>query len=276
MPDNQSDDKAPAGDAGAPSSAFVGRPVRVPRAYEALARIIRDRIVSGELAEGDRIPSEAALAREARVSRSTVREALRTLEEGGMIARATPKVMIVKSVGEERATSEVQVALHRKNVTFEHLHEALMILEPEITRLAAQRAGATELQLLQENLHTQAEALEDVERWSELDQAFHLEIAEMSDNPALALARAPIADLLHPPLRTFLVAGDLIPRALASHRRILEEMQLHDGDGAALMARRHVNELRAIWVESGLAQMRVETTTQEHIAALAGRFAASG
>lgn len=80
MPDNRAKDNPRA------QAAFLGQPVRVTKAYEALATIIRERIVSGELADGDRIPSESTLAREAQVSRSTVREALRTLEEAGLVA----------------------------------------------------------------------------------------------------------------------------------------------------------------------------------------------
>ena len=69
--------------------------------------MIRQRIVSGELAEGDRIPSESALAKEAQVSRSTVREALRTLEESGLIERTSPKIMVVRRPSEERAYREL-------------------------------------------------------------------------------------------------------------------------------------------------------------------------
>src|SRR5215831_3980928 len=111
MPDSRAKDN-PRGPA-----VFLGQPVRVTKAYEALASMIRERIISGELAEGDRIPSESTLAREAQVSRSTVREALRTLEEAGLIARASPKIMVVRPADEQRAHRELQGALRRGNVT---------------------------------------------------------------------------------------------------------------------------------------------------------------
>lgn len=231
---------------------FIGQPVKVARAYEALAAIIRERIVSGALAEGDRIPSETALANEAQVSRSTVREALRTLEEAGLIARASPKIMVVRRANDERALDQLKGALQRRHVTFNHLHEALLVLEPELTRLATMRAVAVDLEELEAQLAVQAEALDDVAAFCRLDQEFHLAIAEMSANPALVMARAPISELLAPIMETFMASESLTRRSLDFHRRIVEEIRVRDADAAALMARKHANDLRGSWEAAGL------------------------
>jgi GntR family transcriptional repressor for pyruvate dehydrogenase complex len=231
---------------------FIGQPVKVARAYEALAAIIRERIVSGALAEGDRIPSETALAHEAQVSRSTVREALRTLEEAGLIARASPKIMVVRRATDERALDHLKGALQRRNVTFNHLHEALLVLEPELTRLATVRAEAADLERLEAQLASQADSLDDVGGFCRLDQQFHLAVAEMSANPALVMARAPISELLAPIMETFMVSPTLTRRSLEYHHRIVEEIRVRDADAAALMARKHVNDLRASWEVAGL------------------------
>jgi GntR family transcriptional regulator, transcriptional repressor for pyruvate dehydrogenase complex len=235
-----------------PEPPFIVRPVRVPRAYEELAAMIRQRIVSGELAEGDRIPSEAALSKEAQVSRSTVREALRTLEESGLIERTSPKIMVVRRPSEERAYRELHRALRRRNVTFHHLHEALLVLEPELTRLATVRADAAGIAQLEANLQAQAASVGDFAEWNRLDQEFHLAIAEMSANPALVIARSPISDLLMPVLRQFVVSSEHSQRALDFHRRILEEIHARDPEAAAIMARKHVNDMRTGWERAGL------------------------
>lgn len=246
MPDNRAKDNP------GTQSTFLGQPVRVTKAYEALATIIRERIVSGELAEGDRIPAESSLAREAQVSRSTVREALRTLEEAGLIARASPKIMVVRAGDEGHARREFEGALRRQNVTFKHLHEALLLLEPELTRLATERAMTADVAELEANLSAQADSLEDPAAYNQLDQEFHLAIAHMSGNPALVMVRAPISELLQPLLVRFISSAKLAQRSLDFHRRILEEIQIRDADAAALMARKHVNDLRTIWEDAGL------------------------
>lgn len=257
MPDNLAKDNP-----------FLGQPVRVTKAYEALAAIIRERIVSGDLAEGDRIPSESTLAREAQVSRSTVREALRTLEEAGLVARASPKIMVVRAGDDSRASREFEGALRRQNVTFRHLHEALLLLEPELTRLAAERAETPEVAELEANLAAQSESLEDHETFNQLDQEFHLAIAQMSGNPALVMVRAPISQLLQPLLERCVVSTELTRRALDFHRRILEEIQIRDPDAAALMARKHVNDLRMVWEEAGLnLEVQITAAGDELLAA---------
>jgi len=214
--------------------------------------VIRDRILSGELREGDRLPSETTLAREAHVSRSTVREALRTLQEAGFVERASPKILVVRSHSDEPAWRELTRALRRRNVSFHHLHEALMLIEPELTRLAATRADLGDLRELEANLAAQERALGAFVEWSRLDEEFHLAIAEMSANPALIIARTPMTQLLLPTVRRFVRREEQTTAALRWHRRIVAEIEAHDDEAAALMARRHVDDFRRAWEHAGL------------------------
>jgi len=222
------------------------------RAYEQLAARLRDEILSGRLGPGDRLPSETQLATRAGVSRSTVREALRTLQEAGYVERASPKIMVVRRHDDESAQRELVRALHRRNVTFDRLHEALVLLEPELSRLAAQRAEPGDVRELEANLAAQERHLTDFGEWSRLDQDFHLAIAEIADNPALILARAPVSRLLMPALYRFVRSQAATAAALRWHRRILDEIAAGDGEAAALMARRHVDDFRAAWEHAGL------------------------
>ncbi len=197
--------------------ALIGRPVKVARAYEQLADVLRDSIQAGRAAEGERLPSETKLAEQAGVSRSTVREALRILQQGGLIERASPKVMVVSRHIDGPAHRELTAALHRRNVTFHHLHEALLTIEPELTRLATERASDAEIAALRANVDAQERHLEDYVEWCRLDEEFHLAIAEMSGNPALIITRTPITNLLLPgaqPLHQLTVAD--APRASAT------------------------------------------------------------
>jgi DNA-binding FadR family transcriptional regulator len=230
----------------------VTRRVKVARAYEQLAALLRERILAGDLREGERLPSETLLAEQAGVSRSTVREALRTLQQAGLIERASPRVMVVRRRTDDPAYRELMHAMRRRNVTFHHLHEALLALEPQLTALAAQRADAADLRTLRENVAAQERHYEHFQEWSRLDEEFHLTIAEISGNPALIVARTPITQLLLPTLHRFISSTSLTEHAIRYHHRIVGEIEAGDSDTAAAVMRRHVNDFRIAWEKAGL------------------------
>lgn len=232
--------------------ALISGRVHVARAYEQLAEVLRESIHQGVLREGERLPSETKLAQQAGVSRSTVREALRMLQEGGLIERSSPKVMVVRRQTEDPGHREVTAALRRRNVTFHHLHEALLTIEPELTRLATERADEADIAELRQNLEAQQRHLEDFHEWCRLDLEFHLAIAEMSGNPALIVTRAPITNLLLPVLSRFIDSPSLTTHALRYHHRILAEIEARDPELAAVVTHRHINDFRIAWEKAGL------------------------
>jgi len=234
------------------SNGHLVQPIKIARAYEQLAALLRERITSGDLREGDRLPSETALAQQAGVSRSTVREALRILEQAGLVERASPRIMIVADRTDDPAFRELRRELRRHNVTFHHLHEALMTTDPELTRFAAIRADKSDLQSLHDCISSQEEHLDHLAEWSRLDVEFHALLAEMSANPALIVAREPISQLLLPALYRFMDTRDMAEHATNYHRRIVNEIEVRDPDTAAAVMRRHLNDWRTAWEKRGL------------------------
>jgi len=234
------------------SAPIVEKAVRVPRAYEQVARSLRERIASGALREGDRLPSEAVLAGQAGVSRSTVREALRTLQEARLIERQSPKVMVVRRQNDDEAFEALGHALRRRRVTFNHLLTALLTIEPDLARLAAEHADNAGIKALRATLDAQRRALEDYAEWSRLDEEFHLTIAELSANPALIIARTPMTQLLVPTVRMFVASPTHTYAATRYHERILAEIEAHEPGLAAAVMRRHVEDFRAAWLHAGL------------------------
>lgn len=234
------------------SDGHLVQPIKIARAYEQLAGLLRERITSGELAVGDRLPSETALAKQAGVSRSTVREALRILEQGGLVERASPRIMVVADRSDVPAFRELRRELRRRNVTFHHLHEALMTIDPELTRFAAIRADRSDIKALHEALDAQEEHLDHLAEWSRLDVEFHSTMAELSANPALIIAREPISQLLLPALYRFMDTREMAEHATRYHRRIVAEIEVRDPDTAAAVMRRHLNDWRTAWEKRGL------------------------
>jgi GntR family transcriptional repressor for pyruvate dehydrogenase complex len=221
-------------------------------AYEQLAADIRERIHAGELRDGDRLPSEAALATQSKLSRATVREALRVLQEAGFVERASPRILVIRAHADEPAHRELVRALRRRNVTFRDLHEALLALDPELARLATLRATPEDLDALDAILAEQERHLTDFDAWNALDNRFHTAIGELAGNWPLLLARQPTSDLLLPALERFVRSEQATRAGLAFHHRILDEIRGGDPEGAAFMARKHINDFRRAWERSGL------------------------
>jgi DNA-binding FadR family transcriptional regulator len=209
--------------------------------------------LAGGLTEGDRLPSEVAIGREARVSRSTVREALRLLEEAGFVERTSPRILVVRRPrGEEPALREVTRALRHSNVTFDDLHEALLALDPALTRLAAERVDDEQITQLEAHLDEQRRMLTDPETWSRLDDEFHVMIAEMSGNAPLLLARRPVSALLLPTMWRFVRDERMTRAAFTFHERIAEQIRARDPEAAEFMTRKHINDFRRAWERAGL------------------------
>jgi len=222
------------------------------RAYERIVAAVREAIIGGALERGQRLPSEAALAVEHGVSRSTVREALRVLQESGFVERTSPRILVVRAHTDEPAFRAVSHALRRRTVTFAALYESLMLLEPELARLAAQRREPADLEILKQILAAQHAHARDYAAWCRLDEDFHVAIAEASGNAPLVLARATLGELLVPTVAQFVDSERATRAATGFHERLFEEIAAADADFAALTARRHVEDFHRAWERSGL------------------------
>src|SRR6202012_1106054 len=88
----------------------AAKPRRAP-AYESIAANLRAKIDKGEIAGGDRLPSETALAEDFGVSRPTMREALRSLQEAGFIERISPRILVVRRHDDEPANRQIVPSL---------------------------------------------------------------------------------------------------------------------------------------------------------------------
>jgi DNA-binding FadR family transcriptional regulator len=181
-----------------------------------------------------------------------VREALRILQEAGLVERASPRVMVVRRRGDAPIYRDSVREMHRRKVTFRDLYEALLALEPELSRLAAARADDAGVARLHTIVAGQERQLADFRAWSRLDEELHLAIAELSANPALIIARAPLTEVLLPTVTFFMTSTAVTEYATRYHRRIVAEIEAREPELAAVVTRRHVDDFRIAWEKAGL------------------------
>jgi DNA-binding FadR family transcriptional regulator len=213
-------------------------------AYRVVSEKIRHAITSGELAAGDLLPTETELADQFGVTRSTLREAIRLLEHGGLIGRADRKRLVVTLPQTDQIGRSVSSAMLMHKVTFRELWEVAMGLEPLAARLACVNASDQEKRELRANWQRSREAVDDHQALLECELEFHNRVAAATHNHALLQARAPLNDLFYPAWGAVIRALSPGERIVVAHRHILEAIEANDPDRAGLWMQKHMEDFR--------------------------------
>jgi GntR family transcriptional repressor for pyruvate dehydrogenase complex len=229
---------------GEPASGLFERIDHVP-AYQRVAEAIEREIVSGRLAPGDPVGTEADLVRQFGVNRSTVREGIRLLEQSGLIRRDSSRRLIASLPRYTKLASRISRALVLHQVTFRELWEVTNALEPVSAELACTHATPELVAALGENIAQSRKAIGNPKLLSELDTEFHALIGKASGNRVLQLAREPLGLLFQP---TSQMLGEEVDtatdRMVEAHTRIYEAIKAGDSAEAGLWMRRHVADYR--------------------------------
>ena len=237
---------------GAQGPAEVFQRVVVEPAYKAVSAAIERAIVDGALPPGTALPTEQVLSERFGVHRSTVREAIRQVEQEGLLQRREGRRLFVCLPGVHdlapRATR--MLLLHR--TTFQELWDVALTLEPLAARLAAHHASAADVDLLEANFAA-CQAEKALPAMVLLDMEFHALMGRASHNHALMLAREPVGLLYNP---TLLQIFERLPQAsgrnLQAHRATLDAIARRDAAAAAEWTRKHMVDFQRGFALAGL------------------------
>lgn len=238
----------------------VLRPMKQRRAFEEIAGQIRSRLAGQGLRAGDRLPAERELAEHFRVSRNTLREALRSLEIAGLLElrKGAAGGAFIREGGGDAVITGLADLFHLGRIQPEHLTEARTILGAEVARLACERRTAADLEKLRANV-AQAQQASDagrIDERAELNYQFHSLLARATRNPVLII----VTDALMAMTRHFIETIGNRPNTyvMPSRRRLLRRLEERDGAGAARemkwMLRRLQREHLARYEKSGRAK----------------------
>ena len=219
--------------------------VQSSRLYEQIVKQIEESILKGALKPGDQLPAERDLAQQFGVSRTAVREAVKTLREKGLVESYSGRGTFITN-GTSQAIKQSLDFMMRigQQDGLVQLAEVRQILEPEIVALAASRVQEQHLAMMREAVAVMDEALRDPDAYIEADLDFHLSLAEAAENPIiLSLIDSIVGLLREQRLRIFYVDGGP-ERGQFHHKRILEAVERHDADGARDAMRAHLQQVR--------------------------------
>ncbi len=220
-------------------------------AYRTVALAIEQKILAGELKVGDRLPSETELSRQFGVHRSTVREGLRLLEQGGMVTRVGRMTLEITLPHFQQLASRASRALAMHRVTFRELWEASMLTEPAIATAAVATITADQIDELARNLREMESAYDDTIRFVQLDIEFHDIIAKATRNKVLAMMREPISLLFLPAGQIMLPRLKTHERVVHAHRNILDALVRRDRASVEDWMTRHMADFRRGYLRTG-------------------------
>ncbi|WP_128970568.1 FadR/GntR family transcriptional regulator [Bradyrhizobium tropiciagri] len=241
------------------------RRIDIAPAYQKVADAIEREIINGRIKPGEPIGTEQQLVAQFGVNRSTVREGIRVLEEGGLIRRDSSRRLQACLPRYNKLATRLSRALILHEVTFRELFETSMTLEVASVEGAVERATDDNIAELAGNLERSAAVVGDPAGLAELDAEFHVLMAKASQNRVLQLAREPAAQLFFP--TTEMIVGGVPEggaRLVEAHRHILDAIMRRDKEAGVLWTRRHLQDWRRGFEKIASLDRSVEHTYMEH------------
>jgi GntR family transcriptional regulator, transcriptional repressor for pyruvate dehydrogenase complex len=222
----------------------VYRVVKTSRLYEQIVQQVEESILSGQLKPGDQLPAERDLAQSFGVSRTAVREAVKTLREKGLVEAFSGRGTFVTNGTSQaiRQSLDLMIRINHQEGSA-HLAELRLVLEPEIAGLAASRIEEQLLGTMRETLAIMERNLQDREAYIEADLDFHLALAEAAGNPLILSLLDSIVGLLREQRsRIFEVEGGP-ERGQYHHKRILVAVEQRNPEAARSAMREHLQQV---------------------------------
>lgn len=210
------------------------QPIRTRRGFEAVCDQIRQQLARGELRPGDRLPNEKDLAEQFDISRSGVREALRSLEAAGLVEARTGinGGFYIHNGNASGLTQTVQDMVSLGQLPIASVTEARIELMGVAIRLACARATEEELAAIEADIdhHTELFSTSHGSRNTKSVIEFYRLIARATHNEVIVM----MVDALSEIIRILLARVDPQPRKdlMQVRRKVLALMRARDPQGA--------------------------------------------
>lgn len=220
--------------------------MRVPKVAELVATDLRRKIIRGQLATGDTLPNEPTLLQIYKVSRPTLREALRILESEGLVSiKRGAQGGQVHLPGVSVAARHVALQLQVRNTTMEDLFRARRVLEPGAVRMLAEQPTKAAVNALRQQQAKEMKLLDQPDTYASEATEFHRLLVELAGNNTLTMFSEVLVDIVdrlgHD---TFAHAPGLereyTEMASDHHRHIIDLIEQGKADDAAAFWREHI------------------------------------
>ena len=214
------------------------RTVQRPDRVGTVLKQLNHEIISGRLEPGRALPPEGELAKSYGVSRTVIREAMRSLRAHGLVEMSQGKPARVRPPDPKAAIASLEMLLRRDRASLVNLVEVRRPLESEIAALAAERANDEHLRQLEHAIHELA-AAPTLDKRIEADVKFHRILAEATGNLVFVLLLETLAGFLRESRQKTLAYSGL-GIALQGHRAIFQAVRGRDANKARGAMQEHL------------------------------------
>jgi DNA-binding FadR family transcriptional regulator len=213
------------------------------RGASLIAAHLRAAILGGTYTVGDRSPPERDIARALGASRTTIRNALRLLENDDLVTR---KAGSGTYVTQRRQVQQDDIAEITSPL---ELVEVRSMIEPQVVRLAVRNGKPRDLDFLWQAVAETEHAGTDVDQFSRCDQRFHLALAETAHNPLFIWIFHQINRIRSHRHWVAVQYKVLTPARIAAynaqHRALADAISVRDSDTAVDVIQRHLQSARS-------------------------------
>ena len=204
------------------------RAIKKTRISEEVVSQIHEMVREGRFKAGDQLPSERELAETFKVSRTSVREALRALEAQGLVVSRTGAGTFVADLPIESLIAPLAAMLIEEKDALADVFEMRKLIEPHIASLAAERATKRDIERMKKILDKQRDAVSRGETGVEADAELHFAIGRATQNQALEQLVSGLMEILSHSREESLQTKDRRKASIESHRKILSAIEEHD------------------------------------------------
>ncbi|KJS50549.1 FadR/GntR family transcriptional regulator [Desulfosporosinus sp. BICA1-9] len=217
-------------------------PLTKTRLYEGIVKQLTNLINNGSLKPGDRLPTERELAVELNVSRTAIREALRSLEIMGFIESKVGDGTYIKEITLSNVIDPFSSILFQDKKLMVELIEVRLLLETEIAKLAARRINADKAADIEKSLDLMKKEIDEGGIGIKGDNQFHNALATAAENIAMSKILNMCGDLLNSTREAALINMKDTRIGLKHHREIFEAVKAGDEEKAAELMKKHLEE----------------------------------
>jgi len=219
------------------------------RIFHDLVEQIENAIIEGKLKPGEKLPTERKLREMFETSRGSIREALRVLEQKGLIdIKLGPNGgTIVKSASTDCVVETLGLLVKRRKVSLNDLAEFREGVEGNVAALAAERAGRGDIRKLKELLIEAKEQLDQgISNWEEfiqVDRKIHIALAKIADNPVYRF----VLEMVHQNIISYyksfpLRSEEMIEENYQDLFDIVRKVEQGNAEEARLIIQRHIRK----------------------------------